>query len=77
MTFAEKNEFKLNELNELKDIYKDLNNVINNVINKLTKITTDTENDELFLKLSKITNKVLRAKFELADDVLELFEVEE
>jgi hypothetical protein len=57
------------DLKELKDIYNDLNNAAN----KLTKISANAENDELFLKLSKITNKVLQAKFELADDVLEPF----
>ena len=31
------------------------------------------ENEELFLKLSKITNKVLQAKYELSDDVIDQF----
>lgn len=58
------------DLKELKDAYNDLDNAIK----KLTKISANTENDELFLKLSKITNKALQVKYELADDVLEPFE---
>ena len=65
-----KSDFKLNDL---ADIYNDLTNVINK-LTKITHITANTKNTELFLKLSKITNKVLQAKFELADDVLEPFE---
>lgn len=60
-------------LNDLADIYNDLTNVINK-LTKITHITANTKNTELFLKLSKITNKVLQAKFELADDVLDPFE---
>lgn len=58
------------DLKDLKDAYNDLDNAIK----KLTKISANTENDELFLKLSKITNKVLQVKYELVDDVLEPFE---
>ena len=58
------------DLKDLKDIYNDLNNAAN----KLTKIAANTESDEMFLKLSKITNKVLQAKYELADDVIDPFE---
>ena len=58
------------DLKELKDIYNDLNNAAN----KLTKISANTESDELFLKLGKITNKVLQAMYELADDVIDPFE---
>lgn len=58
------------DLKDLKDIYNDLNNAAN----KLTKISANTESNEMFLKLSKITNKVLQAKYELADDVIEPFE---
>lgn len=57
-------------MKELKDAYNDLDNAIK----KLTKISANTENDELFLKLSKITNKALQVKYELADDVLDPFE---
>lgn len=58
------------DLKDLKDAYNDLDNAIK----KLTKISANTENGEMFLKLSKIANKVLQAKYELADDVLEPFE---
>ena len=58
------------DLKELKDIYNDLNNAAN----KLTKISANTESDEMFLKLGKITNKVLQAMYELADDVVDPFE---
>ena len=57
------------ELKELKDAYDDLENAIK----KLNKISSNTENDELSSKLSKITTKILQAKYELADDVLEPF----
>ena len=57
------------ELKELKEAYDDLENAIK----KLNKISSNTENDELSSKLSKITTKVLQAKYELADDVLEQF----
>jgi hypothetical protein len=58
------------DLKDLKDIYNDLNNAAN----KLTKISANTESNEMFLKLSKITNNVLQAMYELADDVIEPFE---
>ena len=58
------------DLKDLKDIYNDLNNAVN----KLTKISANTESDEMFLKLGKITNKVLQAMYELADDVIDPFE---
>lgn len=58
------------DLKDLKDIYNDLNNAAN----KLTKISANTESNEMFLKLGKITNKVLQAMYELADDVIEPFE---
>lgn len=57
------------ELKELKEAYEDLENAIK----KLNKISSNTEDDELSSKLSKITTKVLQAKYELADDVLEQF----
>lgn len=66
-TFIDKSNF---ELEELKDAYDDLSNAVK----KLTKISANTENDELSSKLSKITTKILQAKYELADDVLEPFE---
>ena len=58
------------ELKELKEAYDDLENAIK----KLNKISSNTENDELSSKLSKITTKVLQAKYELADDVLDPLE---
>ena len=58
------------DLKELKDAYDDLSNAVK----KLTKIAANTENDELSSKLSKITTKILQAKYELADDVIEPFE---
>lgn len=58
------------DLKDLKDIYNDLNNAVN----KLTKISANTESNEMFLKLGKITNKVLQAMYELADDVIDPFE---
>lgn len=58
------------DLKELKDAY----NALDDAIKKLTKISANTENEEMILKLSKITNKVLEAKYELADDVLGPFE---
>lgn len=57
------------ELKELKEAHDDLENAIK----KLNKISSNTENDELSSKLSKITTKILQAKYELADDVLEPF----
>lgn len=58
------------DLKDLKDVYNDLNNAAK----KLNKISANTESDELFLKLGKITNKVLQAMYELADDVIDPFE---
>ena len=66
-SFIDKSNF---ELEELKDAYDDLSNAVK----KLTKISANTENDELSSKLSKITTKILQAKYELADDVIEPFE---
>lgn len=58
------------ELEELKNAYDDLSNAVK----KLTRIAADCESDELFSKLSKITTKILQAKYELADDVIDPFE---
>lgn len=58
------------DLKELKSAYDDLNNAVK----KLTKIAADCESDELSSKLSKITSKVLQAKYELSDDVIDPFE---
>ena len=66
-SFIDKSDF---DLKELKNAYDDLSNAVK----KLTKIATNTENDELSSKLSKITTKILQAKYELADDVIEPFE---
>ncbi len=57
------------ELKGLKDAYNDLNNAVN----KLTRVSAKTENDELALKLEKITKKILQAKHELAFDVIDHF----
>ena len=70
MIYYKKSDIDLKHIEKLKDTYNDLCRVID----KLTKVQVNTENDELFLKLNKITTKVLQAKFELADDVLEPFE---
>ena len=58
------------ELKELEEACADLENAIK----KLNKISSNTENDELSSKLSKITTKILQAKYELEDDVLKPFE---
>ena len=58
------------DLKELKNAYDDLSNAVK----KLTKISANTENDELSSKLSKITTKILQSMYELADDVIEPFE---
>ena len=65
--FIDKSNF---ELEELKDAYDDLSNAVK----KLIKISANTESDELSSKLSKITTKILQAKYELADDVIDPFE---
>ena len=57
------------ELEELKNAYDD----IENAIKKLNNVSTNTEDEELSSKLSKITTKILQVKYELAD-VLEQFE---
>lgn len=66
-SFIDKSDF---DLKELKNAYDDLSNAVK----RLTKISANTENDELSSKLSKITTKILQAKYELADDVIEPFE---
>lgn len=66
-SFIDKSDF---DLKELKNAYDDLENAIK----KLNKISSNTENDELSSKLSKITTKILQAKYELSDDVIEPFE---
>ena len=58
------------ELEELKNAYDDLSNAVK----KLIKIAANTESDELSSKLSKIATKILQAKYELADDVIDSFE---
>ena len=58
------------DLKELKNAYDDLSNAVK----RLIKISANTENDELSSKLSKITTKILQAKYELADDVIDSFE---
>lgn len=58
------------DIKELKSAYDDLSNAVK----KLIKIAADTENDEVFSKLSKITTKILQAKYELSDDVIDPLE---
>ena len=58
------------DLKELKEAYDDLSNAVK----KLIKISADCESDELSSKLSKITTKILQAKYELSDDVIDPFE---
>ena len=65
--FIDKSDF---DLKDLKDAYDDLNNAVK----KLIKIAANTESDELSSKLSKITTKILQAKYELTDDVIDPFE---
>ena len=67
--YINKSDVDLKDLERLKDSYNDLCRAID----KLTEVQANTENDEMFLKLNKIATKVLQAKFELADDVLEPF----
>lgn len=55
------------ERKELEDACADLENAIK----RLNKVSSNTENEELSSKLLKITNKVLQAKNELTDEVLE------
>lgn len=66
-SFIDKSDF---DLKDLKDAYDDLSNAVK----KLTRIAADCESDELSSKLSKITTKILQAKYELADDVIDPFE---
>ena len=66
-SFINKSDF---DLKELKNAYDDLSNAVK----RLIKISANTESDELSSKLSKITTKILQAKYELADDVIEPFE---
>lgn len=66
-SFIDKSDF---DLKELKNAYDDLSNAVK----RLIKISANTENEELSSKLSKITTKILQAKYELADDVIEPFE---
>ena len=57
------------ELKGLKDACDDLQRAVN----KLTKISIDCESNEMFLKLTKISDKILQAKYEIVDDVIEHF----
>lgn len=66
-SFIDKADF---DLKELKEAYDDLSNAVK----KLTRIAANTENDELSSKLSKITTKILQAKYELSDDVIDTLE---
>ena len=66
MRYINKSDVDLKDLEKIKDSYNNLCRAID----KLTEVQANTENDDLFLKLNKITTKVLQAKFELADDVL-------
>lgn len=70
--YINKSDIDLKDLKTLKDVYSDLCRTVD----KLYTVTAGTENVEhdLFLKLNKIINTVLQAKYELADDVLEPLE---
>lgn len=72
MMYYNKSDFDLKDLKTLKDAYNDLCRTVD----KLYTVTAGigTENDEMFLKLNKIINTVLQAKYEIADDVLGPFE---
>ena len=59
------------ELRELKKELKKAHNDLNNAVKKLTKIAADTEDEELFSKLSKITTQAMN---ELSDDVIDPLE---
>ena len=63
----DKSDFDLKEL-------KEAHNELNNAVKKLTEIATNTENEELFSKLSKITTKIFRAMNELSDEVIDPLE---
>ena len=65
-SFINKSDF---ELKEIKDACDDLNNATN----KLTRVSANTESDELSSKLEKITKKIAQAKNELANDVIDHF----
>ena len=62
------------ELRELKKELKKAHNDLNNAVKKLTKIAADTEDEELFSKLSKITTKIFQAMNELSDDIIDPLE---
>lgn len=59
--YNNKSDFDLKDLKTLKDVYNDLCRTVD----KLYTVTANTKNDEMFLKLNKITSKVLQAKYEL------------
>lgn len=59
--YYNKSDIDLKDLKTLKDVYNDLCRVVD----KLYTVSANTENDEMFLKLNKITSKVLQAKYEL------------
>ena len=69
MMYYNKSDFDLKDLKTLKDVYNDLCRTVD----KLYTVSANTENDEMFLKLNKIINTVLQAKYELSDEVLEPF----
>ena len=65
-SFINKSDF---DLKELTDAYNDLDKAVN----KLLKISANIKSYELFLKLEKITKKILQVKYEFADDVIDHF----
>ena len=65
-SFINKSDF---ELKNLRDACNDLHRAAD----KLTEISANTESDELSSKLSKITTKILQAKNELTNDVIDHF----
>ena len=68
--YINKSDIDLKDLKTLKNTHNDLCRTVD----KLYTVSANTENDDLFLKLNKIINTVLQAKYELSDDVLEPFE---
>lgn len=70
MIYYKKSDIDLKHIDKLKDVY----NGLCRTVDKLYTVSANTENDEMFLKLNKIINTVLQAKYELADDVLEPLE---
>lgn len=61
-------------LNDLKEACDDLENAIKKLNKAISRTKDDERYDELSSKLSKITSKIVQAKYELTDDVIASFE---